>query len=420
MGGLAAVALAAPGQPDPGFGHDGQVIADLGKDEDTVAAAVTGNDRLVVASTIVVGGRERALVARFRRDGAPDARFGEAGHTIIDLPGDEAEATDVAIADDGRILLSADVREADGGPRVAVTRLAADGSVDPSFGTDGTTVTTFGGEPWSMSAAIEIAPDGGLVVAGSAAGDIGVTRLTQDGEPDESFAEDGTEVADFGGIDSARDVAIGPGETVVVGGLTGEEVIPDDPDGWNEDVAVARFRENGELDPGFSGDGLQTMGLSGPDERADAIAVLDDGSVVAAGRRYDSGTGDTLVLRLAPNGEPDPMFGANGERSFDLAGRRGGPDAALDLEVDASGRIVVGGFATTSSRRRSLDFAFARLLPNGRRDRSLSRDGRVSTDLGGRDIAEAVALDGRGRITLVGPTERRGDAETGLARYRAG
>jgi uncharacterized delta-60 repeat protein len=70
----------------------------------------------------------------------------------------------------------------------------------------------------------------------------------------------------------------------------------------------------------------------------------------------------------------------------------GGPAAAADRK----GRIVVASTATGSSIR------LARYLPNGRLDRSFGSGGTVTASIGGGVEANAVAVDGRGRIVVGG------------------
>jgi len=412
----AAVATAAPGELDRGFGHGGRVAADLGRSDEAVATTSTANGKTITAGTVVVGGAMRPVVARFQGDGDLDPTFGDGGAVVLDIPGDEARATDVALAANGRILVSATVR--DGVSRTVAVALRRDGSPDAGFGADGVAPVAFGDGPSSLFAELAVAEDGKIVVAGATGANFGVARLTADGQPDDSFSDDGREVTDLGGSDWVKDVAIAPGGAIVVAGLTGEEVIPNDPDGWNEDLAVVRYLPQGGLDPEFSDDGVQTWGLSGPDEGASALAVLADGSTLAAGYTAD-GVTDTTLVRFTPGGELDASFGAHGVRTIDLAGRaRNRPDRALAIAVDGAGRALVGGSATTGAKRSTQDFGLARFRADGRLDRSFGNVGRVTTDFGGRDYATAITLDSQDRIVLAGSTLDRGSGDTAVARYR--
>ena len=91
--------------------------------------------------------------------GAPDRSFGDAGRQVLVRDGAD-RASAVAIAPDGRIVVVGD-----GGPDTAmtVTRLEPDGSVDRSFGEDGTHRVDLGGV--ETGNAVAVAPDGSIVAA---------------------------------------------------------------------------------------------------------------------------------------------------------------------------------------------------------------------------------------------------------------
>lgn len=78
-------------------------------------------------------------VMRLNADGSLDVSFGNQGLVSIDLPGDSAQASEITLQSDGRILLSGDAY-ANGGSDFAAVQLNADGSLDTTFGsTDGNT-----------------------------------------------------------------------------------------------------------------------------------------------------------------------------------------------------------------------------------------------------------------------------------------
>jgi uncharacterized delta-60 repeat protein len=162
----------------------------------------------------------------------------------------------------------------------------------------------------------------------------------------------------------------------------------------------------GDLDPTFSGDGKQRTDFGFGNSRAAATVRLPDGKIVAVG---EAG-GHFALARYNPDGSLDTSFSADGKQTTDF----GGPDFASAVALQADGKIVAVGVG-------SRDFALARYNPNGSLDASFSGDGRQTTDFGGFDQANAVALQGDGRIVAVGVglgTDRTEDFE--LARYLGG
>ena len=67
------------------------------------------------------------------------------------------------------------------------------------------------------------------------------------------------------------------------------------------------------------------------------------------------------------------------------------------MALQADGKIVAVGYGGSSR-----DFALARYNPNGSLDTSFSGDGMQTTDFGGTDVAHGVAIQGDGKIVVVG------------------
>jgi uncharacterized delta-60 repeat protein len=135
-----------------------------------------------------------------------------------------------------------------------------------------------------------------------------VARVREDGTLDPAFAGDGRAEIDAGDgrrIDPA-DVKGSPGGTIVVAGTT---------TGGASDFAIARLGAGGALDDSYGDDGRALVDFAGRDDRLRAIAVGDDGSVVAIGTSRPAGAAEPTelaVARLLPDGSPDPDFGADG------------------------------------------------------------------------------------------------------------
>jgi uncharacterized delta-60 repeat protein len=205
------------------------------------------------------------------------------------------------------------------------------------------------------------------------------------GDLDSSFGTGGKQTTDFGDYDHGSAVAIQDDGKIVVAGRSGAG------------FRLARFRADGSLDPAFSADGMVTE--PGGPFSARFVAIQADGRIVVAG---DSGM-DFALARYRTDGSLDPAF-AGGSLTTDV----GGSDYAQSLAIQADGAIVVAGSSEGN-------FAVARYSASGSLDRSFSGDGLVTTDLGGSDRAQAVAIQG-GEIVVAGVSN--GD-KFALARYGA-
>ena len=125
----------ADGELDSHFGSNG--ILEFARGAAGTDVAVQ-DDGKILLSTFTVPVYD-FTVLRFNADGSPDLSFGNQGSVTIDVPGNYAVANAVAVQDDGRILLGGSAF-ANGGSDFAAVRLNADGSLDSTFGsTDGST-----------------------------------------------------------------------------------------------------------------------------------------------------------------------------------------------------------------------------------------------------------------------------------------
>ena len=101
-------------------------------------------------------------------------------------------------------------------------------------------------------------------------------------------------------------------------------------------------------------------------------------------------------------GDLDASFSGDGIQISDL----GGSDAAADVAVQPDGKIVAAGSS-------SGDFVLARYDAAGVLDNSFSGDGWVTTDLGGAESGQGVAIQADGKIVVAGSS----GGNVALARY---
>jgi len=147
--------------------------------------------------------------------------------------------------------------------------------------------------------------------------------------------------------------------------------------------------------------------------RAYDLAVQRDGTIVAVGvlsRGGDAQDNELFaVARYLPDGRLDRTFSRDGLVSLDFGF---GDDEAYGLALQADGKILVAGRGTRNVYRTEEDFAVTRLRRDGRLDPTFSGDGRATVDFGKTlsDGAFAVALQRDGRIVLTGASGKRDTA----------
>jgi uncharacterized delta-60 repeat protein len=298
------------------------------------------------------------------------------------------------------------------GALFAAAAQAAPGDLDPTFSGDGKQTTNFG-QSNNVASGVAIYPNGKVVAAGSTGpnqsgccivgGDFALARYNPNGLLDPTFSGDGKQTTNFGGDpenggDGAGAVALDPNGKIVVVGRGGP----------GADFALARYNPTGSLDPNFSGDGKQTTNFGFTDDVATSVAIQPNGKIVVAG--YN---GLTFALaRYNSNGSLDPSFSGDGKQTTNF----GSGAVASGVAIQPNGKIVVVGRGGPGA-----DFAIARYNPNGSLDPTFSGDGKQTTNFGGYDGANGVALQGNGKIVAVG-FALGGDndqlaTDFGLARY---
>ena len=296
----------------------------------------------------------------------------------------------------------------------ARTALAVPGDLDTAFDGDGKVATNVQSSDLARANAVAIQPDGKVVAAGGtngilgdSAGDFALVRYNADGSIDTSFGTDGKVFESWGAEAEANAVAIQPDGKIVVAGTADYSATGDRPRG-----VIARYNTNGSLDTTFSP--AFTAGTEIIFDLGDAngVAIQSDGQIVVAGDAGISTRQFTLV-RYAANGTEDAGFGVGGRVTTGF----GNDDMANGVAIQPDGKIVAAGTSLISGHD---DLALARYnAADGSLDTSFDGDGKQTTDLGANDGANAVALQGDGRIVAAGWSNTPSDSNFAIARYNA-
>ncbi|MEU6371983.1 calcium-binding protein [Streptomyces sp. NPDC046909] len=269
--------------------------------------------------------------------------------------------------------------------------LAAPGDLDATFGSGGKVTVPNGLAVGTGDVVVQ--GDGKIVtVRSSQSFDFSVMRHNADGSLDTAFGAGGEARLDMdGGEDVAEGVALqNDGKIVVVGRHQETE---DEFAGccW---LTVSRFNADGSVDTSFGGgDGWVSPGLAGGAEDAAGVAVQDDGKILAGA----AAGGSFALVRYDTSGNPDTSFGDGDGVVFTSFSEEGGA-VARDMVLQSNGKIVLAGY----SGETSFDFALARYLPDGSLDTGFGGDGKVTTDLGGYNWGDSVAVQSTGKILMSG------------------
>lgn len=299
----------ADGTVDDSFGTD-SVRAGLTRIWDPCAIetkdiAIQPNGA-IVATGSACESQERLSAVRVLPDGTPDTSFGESGVLLME-PGYGEEILISSDADgDPRILVGGSVGETgfDGNLDFALVGISHDGSLDPTFGEGGMSVTDFGdGSPGRSEglSALASTPSGGVLAAGWAqllpnlsepyqyAYDFLITAYDENGAVDASFGEGGSTHIDFGSdSEEAIEILRRSNGNIAVIGKSG-------PKSSRRKIAIAHLRGDGTPAEGEPNTVTASEG-KGLTVRA---ATLDNhGRLLVAGYvMYEGGGFDIFVAR---------------------------------------------------------------------------------------------------------------------------
>lgn len=359
-----------------------------------------------------------AVAAEASPAGTLDRSFAGDGRKLIDVYGRHDRANTIAVQDDGKILMAgrASLSRSQGGgpPRMTVVRLGRGGGIDDGFGRHGrVSVRRFDRYLFGQAHALLVQDNGRILVGGERTLGLGLVRLRPNGALDRSFSGDGkvkTTVLGSDVLHRVLDLAVQDDGRIVAVGVANDF---DDARGPS-DLALVRYRRNGELDTSF-GDGGAVVTDFGTDARTvgNAVAIQADGRIVVAGEVQSN----WIAARFLANGDPDPSFDDDGVRfTAPLA-----IGYAKDVAIQPDGRIVTAGCETGGTRPR---FGLVRYLTDGSPDPSFGEGGaQHEASFGPRfrgGCASSMTLQRDGRIVLAGSAEkpdRGGDLHFAVARY---
>jgi len=259
--------------------------------------AIQADGKIVVAGTSrpLLGDPAQAAIARLNTDGSLDATFGLFGRA---LPGiGEVEVSSLAIQTDGKLVVTGELNQGYGSA-FAVARLNCDGSRDSTFDGDGLATVDFeaGDGSWNRATDIALQEDGKIIVAGfanrsGAADEFALARLNTNGAMDGSFGHDGkVTIADVTTSGYEANVAVQTDGKIVVAGTTTSA----DRD---TDFAVIRLTSYGNLDGTF-GDGGRVSIDNSLQDMVFGMVVQRDGKIVVAGHASAERHHNCTVIRL--------------------------------------------------------------------------------------------------------------------------
>lgn len=345
------------------------------------AVALQADGKIVAAGFSVINKQQQILVARYSGiDGSLDCTFGTNG-TVTSAPGTQQAANAVAVQIDDKIVIAGELL-INRKNQIFLQRYNTDGSLDTSFGTGGTKLTPIG--DGASANAIGLQSDGKIVIAGSAVinrqPSMIVARYNTDGTPDNTFGQSGIAVIPVGKRARANALVIQSDGKIIAGGSAAAS---------NENFALIRLAINGTLDSSFGSGGIALDSISGTNVIR-ALALDNLNNIVISG--YVDG--DFTVGRYTSSGQRDISFGTNGFAINVI----GSTSESNGVAVQPDNKIVAAGFSDITG------VIYVRYNANGTPDTGfgLSGTGVLTIVEVGNAAAKALILQPDGKIVGAG------------------
>jgi uncharacterized delta-60 repeat protein len=314
--------LLPTGQPDLTF--SARQAASAVSNLTTLAVQSTG--QVLLAGSVLktgTGDGLRPFFSRLTATGAPDASFTPA---ITLAPTGTAGVRLLGEQPGGQLVVGGSFVDAAG--KANLTRLTANGSVDPTFTPPSAQPVVYNGR---------VLPDGSIVSVVPAPGSTnypfsqGIQRLLPSGQPDPSFS--------YVPLAPGPDIGLGAVFPLSAGGYVTSGV-------YSTGQVMARLTATGATVPGFAAPFYPRQGPADSYSGVRIVAAQSDGRLLVGGTLFSNPTTAlpfVPLARLEANGQLDASFSTSFiSITTNLA--NGYTSAVNDLLIQPDGTTLVGGY----------------------------------------------------------------------------
>jgi uncharacterized delta-60 repeat protein len=336
------------GSADPSFGKAGLAFIDLGGDELINDMAIQSDGKIVFCGSISKEGQvDKLVIGRLQNDGSPDQGFADKGSLVISAINgsaiSDASFRNLLIQPDGKILVTGWVYAANTEYRGIVQRYKTNGSLDSTFGNNGSQFIKFTNGSSNYCQAIYQMQDGRILVLGSAYQSSfahRLMRLKSNGSIDSSFGVNGVRATTLTGFTSVTPEWISelPGGKILTLGYAYT--------GSVQKIYMTRHLANGQLDAAYGTNGMSTLTLTAKNNFAYNAILHDNGDCSFAAESFTASGSMASIVRLDSLGKPSASFGTNGISSFSLDDEAYGDG----IVADNDSVYIVGGINNHEER----------------------------------------------------------------------
>lgn len=339
-------------------------------------------------------------IGRLKPNGTFDSTFGTNGTvTLSAFAGGFNMAVGLAIQPNGKIVTGGMANDGFSANQIFIAQLNSNGTLDASFGNSGITTYDINDENERVTD-LKIQRNGKILMSGiastsSASDSSFIVRVNTNGSLDNGFAQAGIlRYQQAGRQTNLYAIDVDSTGKIVAGGSYSTSAN-------FQDFLLIRLDSNGAFDNTFGTGGITVADFSHDYDEIHSLKILTNQSIVAAGYSYNGFNDGVALIKVTATGIFDNTFGTGGR---EYIGDTIAPMRAYSMQLQADGKIVLGGYRATSSGTNNL--LLMRLQSNGTADTSFyPATGYITTDFfGDEDKAHSVSIQQDGKIVVFGTT----------------
>jgi uncharacterized delta-60 repeat protein len=298
------------GSLDNSFGSNGIVTTALGVAPDVARSiALQADGKIVLAGYYLIPSEMDFALVRYNSDGSLDGSFGTGGKVTTDIGTGNDYGYSVTVQQDGKILLGGS-SAVGSNHEFSLARYNIDGSLDSSFGSGGIVTTSINSGD-DVGRSIVVQPDGKILLGGlsnnGSSDEFALVRYNINGSLDTSFGLNGTITTSVStGNDQGWSVKLQPDGKIVVGGFA--------TIGSTADIALVRYNADGTLDTRFNT--ASTLGgFVNYTENGSPVVLDSNVQIFDAELSSENFNGATLTLVRNGGASSEDIYSATGSLS---------------------------------------------------------------------------------------------------------
>jgi len=401
------------GTLDNTFGTNGVTLTAIGTGNDFAnAVAIQSDGKIVAAGYSITGTKYDFSLARYNTNGSLDNTFGNGGIVKTSVQTATDQIYSIVIQPDGKIVAGGVSSSTANSYDWALARYNPDGTLDNTFGTNGIVVSSLSSKQDYLYSLL-LQNDGKIVGIGysndGTKSNFTLARYNSNGTLDASFGTNGVVLTSFDSNSSiARTGAILPdGKILAAGNMTASSI---------SNFTIVKYNSNGTIDNTFGTAGKVVKAFGTSNEIIYSLLPMQDGQIVAGGTSRVGTVTNLAVARFKSNGDVDNTFGTNGITINQI----GTTNASFGKLLNLPGvGLLACGYGTVNNVLSMVFLLYN--STDGKNVTSFGTAGIVSTAVGTTSAgANTMAMQKDGKVIVAGYAQGSVNYDYAIARIHTG